>query len=386
MKRVALLVDAAADLPFPELQDQTPLQRARQPYARRLAAAGACGALRRMRPEVDASRALLAELCGVSSEEARALRWGPMAAAALGLPLDGARLYLLGEFISVDEQNLQGPVAPSSLEEQEHVLRDLDKALSEVDRGEVHLHGLTRGHFVMELSGGRSTFPVSQVEFEHSGFLKRVPTRLRKLLEAAERCLSAHPVNQIRLDLGEAPLDGLWCWSGGREVPIPDSPPFSQVLMSPERLVEGMARQWNRAFMPMPDPYSLNQPDAGFDVGKMLRLLEKHDEVVIWIPAPFSGSRFEGPEEKVRRLDAIDYYVTGPVQAILEEMESSRLLLLAAGVRHRGRPERGAAPFVLWGDGISPDACPAWTETDGMEGALAALSFQHLLEHFRNTI
>lgn len=386
MKRVALLVDAAADLPFPELQDQTPLERARLPHARNLASEGSVGCLRRLRPEADASRALLAELCGLSSEQARSLRWGPMAAVALGLPLDGERLYLLGEFISVDEQNQQGPVAPSSPEEQEQVLRDLEKALSEVDRREVRLHGLTRGHFVMELSGGRSSYPVSRVEFEHSGFLKRVPVRLRKLLEAAEACLAAHPVNQIRLDLGEAPLDGFWCWSGGREVPIPDSPPFSQVLMSPERLVAGMAAQWNRTFMPMPDPYGLNQPDAGFDVENMLRLLEKHDEVVIWIPAPFSGTRFEGPEEKVRRLDAIDYYITGPVQAILEEMDSSRLLLLAAGVRHRGRPERGAAPFVLWGEGVSADPRTAWTETDGLEGSLGSPSFHNLLELFRSTI
>lgn len=386
MKRVALLVDAAADLPFPELQDQTPLECARLPHARNLATEGSSGCLRRMRPEADASRALLAELCGLSPEQARTLRWGPLAAASLGLPLDGEKIYLLGEFISVDEQNQQGPVAPSSLEEQEQVLRDLETVLSTVDKGEVRLHGLTRGHFVMELSGGRGVFPVSRVEFEHSGFLKRVPARLRKLLEAAEGGLCSHPVNQIRLDLGEAPLDGLWCWSGGREVPIPDLPAFSQVLMSPERLVAGIATQWNRSFEPMPDPYGLNQPDAGFDVEKMLYLLKKHDEVVIWIPAPFSGSRFEGPEEKVRRLDAIDYYITGPVQAILEEMPSSRLLLLAAGVRHRGRPERGAAPFVLWGDGVSADSRTAWTETDGMEGSLDSPSFHNLLELFRNTI
>ncbi len=384
MKRVALLVDAAADLPYPELQDQTPMQQARLPFARELAGEGRCGALRRLRPEADASRALLAEICGVPEAVARDLRWGPMAASSLGLPLSADRVYVLAGFVSIDENHVQNPVHPSSMEEQKHLLEDLQQGLSEVDGKQVELHSLSLGRFVMVLQGGEGeVWPRTVVQYGHQNFLKRLPSRLNALLQQAESTLRDHPVNTVRLDLGEAPVDGLWCWSGGANVVEPEPQPFRQALVTQDPLAEGMAKMWNRTLLKMENPYTLSRPDAGFDVFQMMQVLENHDEVVIWVPAPFSSRKFEGSSEKVRRLDAVDYYVTGPVKAILEEMQPSRLLLLAAGVRHRGRPERGAAPFVLWGEGMASDSCQGWTEIDCAQGSLGTPKVKKLLEIFR---
>jgi 2,3-bisphosphoglycerate-independent phosphoglycerate mutase len=384
MKRVALLVDAAADLPYPELQDLTPLQQARLPAARELAAEGRCGALRRMRPEADASRALLAECCGLTDPQARDLRWGPVAAASLGLPLNAGRMYVLAGFVQVDENQQQHPVHPSSLEEQAQLLTDLQVWLSKVDSLGCRLHHFSLGRFVLELHGVDEDWPLSQVQYARKLFIKRLPARLQTLLDAAKSCLQDHPVNQVRLDLGEAPIEGLWCWSGGSSVISAAPLPFRQALVSPDPLAAGMAGHWHLPFLKMEDPYALDRPDAAFDVFEMIKLLENQDEVVIWIPAPFSSRKFEGSSEKVRRLDAVDYYVTGPVKAILEEMqEPSRFLLLAAGVRHRGRPVRGAAPFVLWGEGLKADACPRWTEIDSLAGSLGTPRVIKLLEIFR---
>lgn len=383
MKRIALLVDAAADLPYAELQDQTPLQQARLPFARELAVEGCCGALRRMRPEADASRALLAECCGLSDPEARELRWGPVAAAALGLPLNKGCLYVLAGFVQVDENRQQHPVHPSSLEEQMQLLSDLQSALCGVDAAGCQLHSFSLGRFVIELRGEQGNWPLSQVQYAQKLFLKRLPPRLQTLLDAARKCLQAHPVNAVRLDLGEAPIEGLWCWSGGSALPPPPGLPFGQALVSPDPLAAGMAGYWQLPFLKMEDPYTLDRPDAAFDVFEMMKMLENRDEIVIWIPAPFSTRRFEGSTEKVRRLDAVDYYVTGPVKAILEEIQPSRFLLLAAGVRHHGKPERGAAPFVLWGAGLKADPCLHWTEIDSMQGSLGTPRLTKLLEKFR---
>jgi 2,3-bisphosphoglycerate-independent phosphoglycerate mutase len=383
MKRVALLLDAAADLPYPELQDETPLQHARLPFSRNLAAEGQNGSLRRQRREADASRALLAEICGVGEIPARDLRWGPVAAASLNLPLRSNKMYLLGGFLSIDERNQQNQVRPSSMEEQEHLLKDLCEVLSREDGVSVELHTLAFGRFVMELEGEGPDWPLIQVQYEHNRFMKRLPKRLVKLLSAAEKLLEDHPVNQIRVDLGEPPIRSLWCWSGGKSVQETENIPFKQALVSPDPLAQGLSTLFQREYLRMEDPYSLDRPDAAFDVFEMMRLLENHDEIVMWIPAPFSSQRFEGSAEKVRRLDAVDYYVTGPVKAILDEIQPSRLLLMAAGVRHRGRPERGVAPFVLWGDGIPADDCRAWTEVDSTQGSLGTPKVKKLLEIFR---
>ncbi|MGA0333485.1 MAG: hypothetical protein ACO3N7_05620 [Kiritimatiellia bacterium] len=383
MKRIALLVDAAADLPYPELQDETPLQQARVPFSRELAREGRCGALRRMRAEADASRALLAECCGLSDPQARELRWGPVAAAALGLEISPETVYLLAGFVSIDDLEELHPAQASTLEEQAQLLYELEGILSEADGAEVRLIPVQLGRFVLALQNRGEVWPRSRVEYGYQGWLNRLPPRMKRLLERAKSALAGHPVNSVRLDLGEAPLDGLWCWSGGGQVEKPPPLPFRQALVSPDILARGMSQLWDRRFLGMENPYTLNRPDAAFDVFEMMKLLEDQDEILVWIPAPFSGGRFEGSSEKVRRLDAVDYYVTGPLKAILEEMQPSRLLLLAAGIRHRGRPERGAAPFVLWGEGISADDCGSWTELESLQGSLGTPKLIKLLEKFR---
>ncbi|WFB35731.1 hypothetical protein P3T73_16385 [Kiritimatiellota bacterium B12222] len=380
MKRVVLLVDAAADLPTPELKDGTPLMQARQPSARRLAEEGSCGALRRIRPDADASRALLAECCGLSDPQARSIHWGPMAAASLNLPLDGERSYFLAGFVSLDAEEQQDQVQPSSMEEQAQLLTDLQRELG------IRFHSLYLGRFLMEIPGQVISKLPSKVQYQRSGFLKPLPPILRNILDKTEIFLESHPVNQVRVDLGEPPIHGLWCWSGGTQGVERERPPFRQAMVSPEPISKGMAQLWGMSYLEMENPYGLDRPDAAFDVSEMIQLIENHDEVIIWLPASSEGGRFEGSSEKVRRLDAVDYYVTGPVKAILEEMTPSRLLLIAAGVRHHGRPERGAAPFVLWGDGVLADDCRAWTEIDSLQGSLGTPRLLQLLEIFRKEI
>lgn len=379
------MVDAAADFPFPELEDRTPLQRARLPNARRLAAEGRNGALRRMRAEADASRSLLAEACGLESATARDLRWGPFGAAAAGLDLSPEAFRLLCQFVSFDgdDRGGQSPVRPAGLEEQERLLEDMREAVRVTSGKKVSFHSLSPGRFVMQMGDGSVQWPRSHVSYEHGRFLSRLPPPLKSMLLAAEACLEAHPVNAVRVDLGEAPINGLWCWSGGTSVPSPDPPPFRQALVSPDPLVKGLARVWNLPFLPMRDPYALDQPDAAFDVSALMKLLEACDELLCWIPAPFSTRGYEGPEEKVRRLDSVDYYVTGPMLAVLEELAPARMLLLAAGVRHRGRPEKGPAPFVLWGDGVESDDISTWSEMESPTGSLATPKFTKLLEVLR---
>jgi len=384
MKRVILMVDAAADFPFPELEDRTPLQVARMPHARRLAGEGCNGVLKRTRSEADASRALLAEACGLRPADAADLRWGPVAAASLGVGPEPDRMYVLCRFVSHDsEEELQSPVTPSGVGEQNGLLSDMERWIAERCGESARLHSLSPGRFVLDVAAEGMTWPRMPVGYDHLRTLKRLPPRIRDMVRAAEEGLAGHSVNAVRLDLGEPPINGMWCWSGGTVVPPPGELDFPQALVSSDPLVEGMARCWGRTFLSMDDPYGLDRPDAAFDMAGMIRMLEAHEEVVVWLPAPFSTRKYEGAAEKVRRLDAVDYYVTGPLRALLEEWRPCRLLLTAAGVRHRGRPEKGPAPCVLWGDGVASDDVTSWSETDSPGGSLATPKFSKLLELLR---
>jgi len=382
MKRILLLVDAAADFPFPELGDQTPLAHAKLPYASEIAQAGSCGNLKLRRVEADASRSLLAEACGLDSRSARELRWGPVAASSMGLHRDASLFRSLCHFLHVDGDGEQTPHTPSSQEEHLQLVRDLQAGLSDVDG--LRLIPMQPGRFVLELPGAGIRPMKVQVGYDREGAQAKLPPKLRDVIRRAEVLLEDHPVNLVRQDLGEPILNSLWCWSGGISTPVAPTPSFRQALVSPDPLVKGLAEIWRLPFLEMEDPFLLDRPDAAFDVFQILKLLEEVDELLVWVPAPFASNKYEGPEEKVRRLAAVDYYVTGPLWAIAREQVSCRMLLASAGLRHRGRPEKGVAPFALWGEGVQADPVQAWSEVDAQAGSLGSPKFQRLLELFRN--
>lgn len=381
MKRILLFVDAAADFPFPELGDETPLAHAKLPYAAELASEGACGNLKLRRVEADASRSLLAEACGLDTRAARDLRWGPVAAASLGMEKTKGRFRTLCHFLHVDHEGGQNPHTPSSLEEHHQLVEDLEAHLSTTL--DIRLIPMQPGRFVLDLpSTGLKPLKV-QVGYEREGAQARLLAPLRDVIRQAERFLETHPVNQIRQDLGEPILNSLWCWSGGQTINMPPTLPFRQALMSPDPLVRGLAELWGLPFIPMEDPFVLDRPDAAFEVFELLKTLDSVEEILVWVPAPFASNKYEGPEEKVRRLAAVDYYVTGPLLAIAREQAPCRMLLASAGLRHRGRPEKGVAPFALWGEGVQLDPCRSWTEIGAQSGSLGNPKFQRLLDIFR---
>jgi 2,3-bisphosphoglycerate-independent phosphoglycerate mutase len=381
MKRILLMVDAAADFPFPELGDRTPLETARMPHATSLALEGCSGSLRFRRQEADASRALLAQACGLSPRDALDVAWGPIAAAAVGLPEDSTRYACLGHFVQVDDQGQHVPVHPAHTAEQNQVLEDFQGVLDDSSLPDAQILPLSPGRFLLTLPAGTCRHVRTQVSYDYAGIRQKLPEPLRDVSKRLEACLSDHAVNAIRQDLGDPPLQSIWWWSGGHTRPARLAPGFSQALVGPDLLLQGLGNMWGMDVLTTPNPYHPNV--EAFPSDAFAALLKKHDEILVWIPAPFASGRFEGVEEKVRRLDAVDYYVIGPILRCLESYASARLLLVAAGLRHRGRPEKGSGPFVLWGDGYEADPVEAWQESAAAGGSLGSLKFQALLHELR---
>lgn len=380
-----VLVDAAADFPAEELRDQSPLDVARSPNARQLALEGSSGCIKLTAHDSSHAMARLCEACGFDSKAAAGtVRWGPLAARAAGLQPNSARFRALGHFITRQADGTAVPCFPDSQAEQVELLRSLSAATG------VTLLPFGNGRFVLDAPGGfdpppRSLTPTDLLDTRLERELRSWPAALRTLLEQAERCLADHAINHVRLDLGQNPIDGIWLWSGGSLSGVsPAAGLPGQAVLSSEPLALSLGQALGLTTLGMESPYSLDRYDAAFDMTAFLELLDHHHELVVWVPAPFARGPQEGHEEKVRRLDAIDYYITGPIRAVLETLPSARMLLAAAGVRHRGRPEKGRAPFVLWGDGVPADATTAWSEREGARGDLGTLKFSTLLSLTRN--
>ena len=389
MKRVIVLVDAAGDFPYADLRDQTPLDVARSPNARALAAAGRCGTLKLSAWNSSHSMAMLTEVCGYSPKNAKLIRWGPLAARAAGGHPDSSRFRALAHFVTEIDNEVLGPAFPHSDAEQTELLSMLESELSAELGCEIHCISFGKGRFILDLPRFEPVPTIRHTPTDLSGkSLTRLtrgwPEMLRRVMVLGAERLAAHPINGVRLDLGENPINGLWFWSGGSLSGVSQSEGIrGQAMMSCEPLALGLADALGLPALAMESPYGLERIDAAFDVGEFLKVLKRSDEVVVWVPAPFARGPHEGPEEKVRRLDAIDYYITGPIRAVLETELPGRMLLLAAGIRHHGQPEKGRAPFVLWGEGLPADSAEAWSEREGLRGDLGSPKFSTLLDVLR---
>ncbi|MCC5847106.1 MAG: hypothetical protein JJU29_03350 [Verrucomicrobia bacterium] len=391
MKKVILMVDAAADFPSSALRDQTPLETARCPHARALAEEGRGGALKFTARQSSHSMSMLGEVYRDEGVELDRVRWGPLAGRSLGWDPDSSRYRALGHFVTCMDDVITCAAFPHALSEQNALLEALGDALRVELSPTVRLASFGKGRFVvdlplLEIGNLDSLTPADVVGKSMSKLRRRLPAPLETVHRVAEEVLRTHAINQVRLDLGENPLNGIWMWSGGSLSGVTRHPQaHRKALVSCEPLALGLAKALGIEALDMENPYGLNQIDAAFDVGAFLEMMGRCDEITVWIPAPFARDQAEGPEEKVRRLDAIDYYVTGPIRAILEDQPHARLLLLSAGVRNRGRPEKGRAPFVLWGDGVPADETQGWHERDALRGALGVPKFANLLETLRRT-
>jgi 2,3-bisphosphoglycerate-independent phosphoglycerate mutase len=389
MKRVIVLVDAAGDFPYAELRDQTPLDVARSPNARALAEAGQCGALKLTAQNSSHAMAMLTEACGYPAKSARSIHWGPLAARAAGGHPDSSRFRALAHFVTQLDGEVTGVVFPHSDAEQAELLAKLEQTLSASLGSEIRCISFGKGRFILDVPRfeGVPTIKFTPKDLPGKSLDKLTrswPEILRKAVMLGSEVLGDHPINGIRLDLGENPINGLWLWSGGSLSGVSQSEGLrDQAMMSCEPLALGLADALGLPSLTMESPYGLDRIDAAFDVGEFIKLLRRADEVVVWVPAPFARGPHEGPEEKVRRLDAIDYYITGPIRAVLETEMPGRMLLQAAGIRHHGRPEKGRAPFVLWGEGLPADGAKAWSEREGLRGDLGSPKFSTLLERLR---
>lgn len=383
MKKLTVILNAAADAPTAVLRDRTPLQAARMPNAHQIAAEGTCGFLRMPRPEAMSSLAFLASVCGTKIPAGSSLALGPIAAEALRMEVGDNRQAWLGRFLTLDGSTLRDAAEPSSVAEQEQILLDLCGFLNEHSDVEVQVRSVRVGLFAILLpkvapAKSKVLSPMGLLEKFRDHALPVASHPHARLINLAEGFLSHHPINQVRIDLKENPLNGIWVWSGDQAVA--ELPVCKGMLMaSSDPLALGMGRAAGMRTLALDEPYGLQRIDAAFDMGETIRALQEVDDVVVYIPAPFSGGQYGSAADKVKALDVVDYYLIGPLKSLMESMKPSRIALISGGYGHIGLAARGICPVALWGHGVQADDVTGWNEVDVMKGALGQLRTEDLM-------
>ena len=382
VKRVLVIYEGAAGEASDELEGATPLALARSIRASALATRGVTGALF-WGPETVADRteAALAVLLGADPVEARNLRRGPVEAAAVAGPGTGWTYAYRGNLVATDGIEVrESRVGGLSLDE----TKWLGEALSEPMReAGARVLVTDAGRLVVTLD--RLTGAVDPGPFPEVGSMlepphQRKPTDRQRLMARAAEVLSGASLNEVRVDLGENPANGLWLWSGGPPVSVAKPWPVSvekPVLVTNSPLARGLASLWGTPVLPLGDVWSEAGTPELIGAEDLFQALLRHDLVVVYVEAPFEGGRFGGGVEQVKALDRLDIHVLGRVLEVLDRLGDNHRIMVAA------LPSDGVwlehTPVVLAGRGITPDPVARWEETSCMEGALGRVSARRCL-------
>jgi len=354
MKCIMMILGGAADRPSAQLDGRTPLAVARTPTLAALAESGKVGRVRTAPSGLEPSlAATLQTLLGYLPDQI-VTGGGPFEAIGLGAAIGAGEIaYRLSLVTTLDGVVVDPTAGGIGTAEAGELFKDLREGLSGFN---VELT-LGAGHRHVMIARDRADVAVTHAPGAVVGraMEEYLPQGaegefLRGIVDRAHAILSQHEVNRVRVDLEENPADGLWPFGGGRLTTLPSLPErlgVSTALFSDEPIVTGLAVQ--SAISVMEGDAARPTPDG------ILNALRSNDLTIAYVSpaAEVSGGADPGP--KVRALEGIDRDLLTPLVAGIPDLDEPCRLLVVVDrvVPMAGRPEAGAVPFLLAGEGVS---------------------------------
>lgn len=391
MKTAMIIYEGMADRPIPALEDRTPMAVARCSFATGMAVTGCGGLIVPARAEDDnRPEVRLGRLLGMSTDEARALRRGPLEALGLGVHAESGRWVYRADYVTVDETVLvDGAVKGLSMQETEALTAAVQAqwepetvALKAVKPGCVVAH--------CRIDDGDESASMPPARAAGSDYRKVLPKNkghafVHDFLSRSHEALKGHPVNEVRVDLGENPANALWPWGGGAALQKAERP-TQGVMATQSVMARGLAESLGMHVVELANPWvEVKGKRAPFKIAGLVEALREHDRIVVYVEAPNNGGRYGTASAKVWALETLDHCVLGPVLSLLEAHRPFRLLLTTDGAvsTKTGTAVPDPVPFILSGEGIEPDGVGHWDEAACAQGALGKIGIDELLNLWR---
>ena len=202
--------------------------------------------------------------------------------------------------------------------------------------------------------------------------------------------LAGHPINEVRVDLGEDPAHRLWLWGGGpvrgelNALDVPGLPKKTDriAVFGSCPLARGFARSIGGGSYSIRHPFDEEGSGPVIRVPDMVEALRLHDVVIVWISATGPGGQYADAAQTVRALEALDQHVVGPLQDVLAAYRPARGTLIAVEAQAPGESIRlsGRMPLLQWGDGLSSDQLGTWHEDTADSGRLGEIPIDAFLK------
>jgi len=376
---------------------QTPLASCTAPNLQALAQRGRCGCMVPIRPaEVPwRSEIELGWIVGGAASQAIQLYRGSLEALGIGLdPGDAAFIYR-ANFVTMDGPMLvESRVDSLGWEETQTLTAALqdrwgEPGLKIVATAPSQAVVILSDHTadtaeplpgipprLLEGASGDELFP--------SGNVGRT---LRGWFNQTREILELHEVNQVRVDLGENPANGL-CLSGGSAPVQPgafkDPGKGRTAVLAHGAMGRGLARLAGSTEVKMRSPWTGSSEDSVLHGARIGEAIRNHDHILIVVEAPHDLGGYGDLSKKTAALGRLDRVLLGPLQQFLDSNRPWRGLFLAdPEVRSPLDLEQPVSlPALLVGERIVPDSQDRWHEQACQNGGLDSIKPELLIEMF----
>lgn len=325
------------------------LESARSKHLLQLAQAGAAGIIRAQDKSREISLLLHSGCLGLRSEDPGSAI-GSWYAAALGIkPEDGETVWCSDFVTHQDGRIIDAEAGSITTVEAKELINALNKELGSATRrwipGEGSHHALVlRGEIAADEGRRAHASPRAVMCSTWRRTLPRGSGTggLRLLMEQTAKVLEAHPVNHVRVDLGENPANLAWVWSPAHPSALRSfrsRTGLSGAVASSGFALRGLAKALD---MTLVDGLGGCEETALRRLEKQIEVLASgHDVVYAHLQVP-AGK----PVDRLVSVERVDRFLLKPLTEHLAETQPWRLMILLDDSK------TGNVAFVAIGTGL----------------------------------
>ena len=374
MKYCVLIVDGAAGWPLPGRGGKTCLELAHTPNLDTLAKEATAGMVSTVPQGMEPSSACACmSLMGYDPEVYYKGR-AAIEAVSMGVPVEEGEVVFRCNLVTIEGGKMKSYCAGHIAgDEAGQIIGYLNDGLG---NGDVRFYNGVGYRHLLKLKGYEDSIkavctPPHDIPGEPiAAYLPQGEGSrfLNHLMDSSAALLDKHPVNVMRRAQGELPANMIWLfWGSGS---IPQVPSFKEIyglsaaLTSGVDLLRGLGMMMDMDILDIPGVTDNLDNDFAGQADGALAALADHDLVIIHVEAPDEAGHAGSVENKVEAIQLIDREIVSR----LRQFAPSELRLLVMPDHptpiktktHAAEP----VPFILWGDGFTPNGAARFTEAE----------------------
>ena len=398
MKYIVIVPDGMADRPLDELGGKTPLEAARTTNMDSLVSRSMTGLIQTipegMPPGSDIGNMALLGYDPKAAHTGRA----PLEAVNQGINLADDEIAIRCNLVTINDGKMTDYSAGHiSTKEATELIESLAK---EIDLPNVKFYpGKSYRHtIVMKVLDVQKYLDIKTIpphDILNQNIADYLPPEnpesvmLLKLMEKSKDILKNHPINKVRIDLGENPADMIWLWGQGSRpqlIPFRDKFNVNGALISAVDLVNGIGRLAGLEIIDVPGATGYYDTDYLAKAQYALNALKTHDFVYVHVEAPDEAGHNGDADEKIKAIERIDQDIIGTMLNYFDANDDVRILISPDHPTPIELRTHTSDPvcFLMYGKGIDPTGVDTFSEKVAEEVGVKFNSGEEMINHFMN--